>query len=322
MKVEKRPWGSYRVRKTYKGKTYSLSFDEKPTERDVMLRLTSMIEEKVSRDSFDYCANKYVESRTNVLSPSSIRTYYNLIKVISKDFKTKKLYSITQEDIQNEINRYAVDHAPKSVRSLHGFIAAVFGSYRPSFTLSTTLPQKGLKRPYRPNKDDIQRILDYEKGTKYYIPFKLGALGLRRGEICSLSETDIKNKSLYVNKTKVYDGKKWIIKPTPKTDESNRVIPLSNELLKEIKQYGIEFNGSPKLLNTELHRAQRALGIPEFRFHDMRHFFASFASLHAPEQDVMKLGGWKSDFVFKRIYRESMDESIKESAKTIIDNIF
>ena len=77
--------------------------------------------------------------------------------------------------------------------------------------------------------------------------------------------------------TKVYDGKKWIIKKTPKTDKSNRVIPLSDELVSEMKQYGFTFDASPKLLNTELHRACKALGIPAFRFHDLRHTYATLA---------------------------------------------
>ena len=90
-----------------------------------------------------------------------------------------------------------------------------------------------------------------------------------------------------------------------------------------MKQYGIEFDGSPKLLNTELHRACKSLGIEQFNFHSLRRYFASYAStLGLPEQDIMELGGWESDFVFKRIYRETMSDSVKNSAKKIMDNIF
>ena len=322
MKVEKLPSGSYRVRKQINGRRESFVFDHKPTEREVLLQVNSLLEDVCAKGTFGYCANNYIESRNNVLSPASIRTYNNLVKVLSSECKNRRISDIRQEDVQNEINLYARNHAPKSVRSLHGFIASVFGSYRPSFVLKTTLPQKEVKRPYRPNKDDIERILEYEDGTKYYIPFKLGCLGLRRGEVCSISETDLIGNNLHITKTKVYDGKKWIIKKTPKTDKSNRVIPLSDELVSEMKQYGIQFNGSPKLLNKELHRACKALNIPAFRFHDLRHYFASMASLYAPEQDVMELGGWESDFVFKRIYRETMSDSVKHSAKEIMNNLF
>ena len=128
---------------------------------------------------------------------------------------------------------------------------------------------------------------------------------------------------LIIKKSKVYDGKKWIIKKTPKTDASNRVIPLPEELAEEIRQAGAVLDASPKVLLNELNRAQDALGIPRFKFHDLRRYFASYAStLNIPESDIMYLGGWESDFVFKKIYRESMEDSVKKSADTIMKNMF
>ena len=324
MRIEKLPSGNYRARKMYNGKMHRISFDHKPSEREIAAWVYELTQDNVAaKDTFRKCAENYIENRKNVLSPASVRTYNNFVKVISSSLLSKSIFDITQEDIQKEINSYSKDHAPKSVRSLHGFISSVFGSYRPSFTLATTLPQKEIKRPYRPNKSDIDRILEYETNGKYYIPFKLGVLGLRRGEVCALTNADLKGNSLHVSKTKVYDGKKWIIKKNPKTDKSNRIIPLSEQLVSEMKQYGIGFDGSPKLLNTELHRACKSLGIEQFNFHSLRRYFASYAStLGLPEQDIMELGGWESDFVFKRIYRETMSDSVKNSAKKIMDNIF
>jgi integrase len=93
-------------------------------------------------------------------------------------------------------------------------------------------------------------------------------------------------------------------------------------LADEIRDRGYIFNLSPQKLNDHLHKVTDELGIPRFRFHDLRSYFASYAStLNIPEADIMKMGGWKSDFVFKRIYRESLDESYKESAKRISDSI-
>ena len=322
MKIEKLPSGSYRVRKQIGGKRHTFTFDHKPSDREIIMRINDEMDDLCPRGSFGHFAEKYIEDRSNVLSPASIRTYRNLVKVLSNDFKKKSLSEMRQEDVQKEINRYSQDHAPKTVRSLHGFLASVFGSYRPSFVLSTTLPQKEVKRPYRPNREDIRRILDYESGTKYEIAFKLGCLGLRRGEVCCITADDLTGNDLYISKTKVYDGKNWIIKNNPKTDASNRIIPISEELSSKIREAGIVFDQSPKLLNTELHRACKALGIPAFRFHDLRHYFASMASLLAPEQDVMSLGGWESDFIFKKIYRETMSESVKQSADKILKNIF
>ena len=74
MKIEKLPSGSYRVRKQINGRRESFIFDHKPTEREVLLRMNTLLEDVCEKGTFGYCAEKYIESRTNVLSPASIRT--------------------------------------------------------------------------------------------------------------------------------------------------------------------------------------------------------------------------------------------------------
>ena len=324
MKLEKISATSYRYRKMVKGKLILLTFDHKPSEKEVTLRLAEhMQDDDGSRDTFRACVNDYIRNRESILSPSSIRTYNNFLSVISDHLLDKEIYEITQSDIQKEINRYSSDHAPKSVRSLHGFISSVFAQYRPQFTLRTSLPRNDIKPRFRPNTEQIKDILKAVEGTEYHIPFQLGILGLRRGEICALTLSDLDGNELKINKTIIYYKGKWTVKNTPKTDESNRTILLPKSLSDEIRTRGVIFSGNPKRLNNYLHRITDQLGIDRFRFHDLRSYFASYASTIAniPEADIMKMGGWKSDFVFKRLYRESLDDSYKASSKTISDSI-
>lgn len=323
MKLEKISATSYRYRKMVKGKLILLTFDHKPSEKEVTLRLAEhMQDDDGRRDTFRACVNDYIRNRESILSPSSIRTYKNFLSVISDHLLDKEIYEITQSDIQREINRYSADHAPKSVRSLHGFISSVFAQYRPQFTLRTSLPRNDVKPRFRPNTEQIKDILKAVEGTEYHIPFQLGILGLRRGEICALNLSDLDGNELKINKTIIYYQGKWTIKDTPKTDESNRTILLPKSLANEIRTSGVIYSGNPKRLNNHLHRITDRLGIDRFRFHDLRSYFASYAStLNIPEADIMKMGGWKSDFVFKRIYRESLDDSYKASSKTISDSI-
>lgn len=322
MKLEKLSSGSYRYRKMVNGQRIYITFDHKPSEREITLRLAERMQDGGKRDTFGACVNNYILNRESILSPSTIRTYRNFKAVISEYLSNKDIYDITQTDIQKEINHYSENHAPKSTRSLHGFISSVLSVYRPQFTLRTTLPRNDIKPRFRPNTEQIKDILKAVEGTEYHIPFQLGILGLRRGEICALTLSDLKGNELTINKTVVFFEGKWSVKNTPKTDESNRTILLPESLSGEIKDRGYIFDGDPKRLNLHLHRVQDKLGIPHFRFHDLRSYFASYAStLNIPEADIMKMGGWKSDFVFKRIYRESLDESYKESAKRISDSI-
>lgn len=322
MKLEKISATSYRYRKMVNGQKIYLTFDHKPSEREITLRLAERISDEGGRkDTFRACVTDYIRNRESILSPSSIRTYMNFRSVMSDRLLNKDIYDITQTDIQREINLYSENHAPKSVRSLHGFISAVLSVYRPQFVLRTSLPRNDVKPRFRPNTEQIKDILKEVEGTEYHIPFQLGILGLRRGEICALTLSDLDGNELTINKTMVYN-KKWMIKPTPKTEESNRIILIPEQLADEIRTRGVIYDGDPKRLNKHLHRITDKLGIDRFRFHDLRSYFASYAStLNIPEADIMKMGGWKSDFVFKRIYRESLDQSYKESAKRISDSI-
>ena len=322
MKYEELPSGSYRAKKVYKGKTYRITFDHYPTDKEVTIAFAEKMQEETGKKgSFEHYANEYIKSRSNILSPSSVITYERLIKAISESFKKLNLYDIRQVDVQKEINAYAKTHAPKTVRAMHGFISAVLGSYRPQFVLHTTLPQKKEKDAYLPTQDDIQAILKAAKGTEDSVGIQLGILSLRRGEICALEMSDLKGNELHIHATMVWN-KKWIRKETPKTDAGNRIIYLPPKLTRQIRKQGYFFKYSPNKLNDHLHKYQDELGIPRFRFHDLRHYFASYAATIMPESDAMALGGWKSDHVFKQVYRESMQKKRKESAQKYLKDMF
>ena len=131
---------------------------------------------------------------------------------------------------------------------------------------------------------------------------------------------DLKGNELHIHADLVWN-KKWIRKETAKTDAGNRTIYLPDRLVDEINGKGYFFKYSPNKLLEHLNAYQKELGIPKFRFHDLRHYFASYASTIMPEADVMALGGWKSDYVFKQIYRESMKDKRKASAELFNTNI-
>ena len=322
MKVEKRTDNSYRIRKMVDGQMHTFHFDHKPTDYEKYKAFEEITWAK-ERDkcTMETYMNKYIDSKRNVLSPSSILTYERFLKGFSEKFLNIPLFELTQYDVQEEINLYAKTHAPKTTKSLHGFIASVTGLFRPELILRTTLPQNIKKETYTPTQDDIKAILDAAEGSEDYVGFYLGVYGLRRSEVCALELSDLEENALHIHANMVWN-KGWIKKESPKTDESNRTVYLSDELVSVIQDQGYFFKYSPNKLAEHLHKYQDKLGIPRFRFHDLRHFFASYASTIMPEADAMALGGWKSDHIFKRIYRESMEDSRKKSADIFSKKLF
>ena len=323
MKIEKLPSGSYRVRQTSKGKTYTVVFDHKPKNKEATLALADKMQDTGgAKGSFEKYAIEYIENRRNVVSPATIRTYNTKLKQLSGGFKSMNMYDITGADVQKEINLFAKTHEPKTAKTLHGFIASVIYEYRPNFHLRTKLPQAIIKDEYEPTSEDIKRILDHAKGTKYSVAFQLGVMGCRRGEICALDIGDLKGNQLRIHRSKVYLEGEWIVKETPKTDASNRVLTLPDKLVDEINDNGYIYDGYPAALYKAIQSTQKKLGIPKFKFHALRSYFASYAhSMGIPDADILAIGGWETDSVMKRIYRKSMEESRKNSMNKLTDGL-
>ena len=321
MKVEKRN-GSYRVQKMIDGRRYSITYDHNPRQAEVMRDLLKLSEEAPIKDSFLSCATSYIKSKSNVLSPSTIKGYNSVLRSIETDFKSKRITDISQQDIQLLINKYSADHTPKTTRNLHGFVSAVLRQFRPNMNIYTTLPQKTENEHYTPSEDDIKKILDATKDNPFYhIPFQLGVMGLRRSEVAALTLDDIDGNTLTINKALVLNNdNEWVLKPT-KTAAGTRKIYISDSLVKEIRDYGKIFEGNPTSLLYGLNEIQKKLGIPRFRFHDLRHFFASYAhSQGMTDADIMATGGWKSDYTMKQVYRHEMNA--EKEQKRIFDGLF
>ena len=317
MKIEALPSGSYRVRKTYKKKTYTKIFDHKPTEKEATIAIGELLQDdSTTKGTFEKYAKEYIKNREGVISPASTRTYLIKLNQLSEQFRKMNLYDISSETVQREISLFAKNHAPKTTKTLYGFISSVLAAYRSSLRLRVKLPQAIITEAYEPTSEDIKRILEDAKGTRYSIPFQLGVFGCRRGEICALDISDLKGNELRIHRSKVYLDGKWIVKETPKTDASNRTLYLPKELAAEIMERGSIYDGHPNALIKALNRAQKRLGIEQFRFHSLRSYFVSYAhSMGIPEADILKIGGWETPSIMRSAYRKSMEDSKRKAMK-------
>lgn len=319
MKIEKLPSGSYRMRKMYKGKIYTVVTDYKPTQKEA-IQLMSEELDKVRGSSADKtfrrCAEEYIEMKSNVLSPSTIKGYRSLISQYSEQFLDMNLLKIENADIQREVNFLAPGRSPKTIRNLHGFISSILGVFRPDMKIYTTLPKKEKIDPYIPSDDDVRRILETSKGTEYEIPLMLACYGMRRSEICALTPDDIEEDILHINKALVMDeNKKWVVKST-KTTESTRDIVVPEEITEKIIEQGYVYKGHPNSILKFLERTEEKLGIPRFPLHKLRHYFASkMSAMHIPDEDIMRMGGWKTDHIMKDVYRHAMQDKNREAQR-------
>ena len=327
MKIEKLKSGSYRIRKMYKGVTYTVVTDYKPTQKEA-LRLLSEEMDKIQSQkthiSFGAAANEYIDIKRNVISPATERGYQSIINNISAKFKKMLISDITAIDVQKEVNNYSKGRKPKTVANMHGLISAVIGLYRPDMILNTTLPQAVKKEDYIPTSNDVSRIIKSSEGTPYYIPLILAAYGLRRSEICALTPEDIDTEEscIHITKAKVEDADgQWHIKAT-KTASGTRDVYIPPEIASLIARQRFIYRGNPNSIIRYLQRTQEHLGIPKFSLHKMRHYYASIShSLGIPDSYIMAAGGWKTDNVLKSVYRHALADKTADMQKISADYI-
>lgn len=334
MNITKLKSGNYRIRQMYQGKNYSITLDHKPSKKEAMQIISDMLETDVSdldynNITFEQGLGEYMRVKSNVLSPSTLRGYTGYANAYSKRFRKMKISNITQLDVQQEINEYALNHSAKSVKNLHGLLSAVLKEFRPRFVLTTKLPKKENKEDYIPTKSDIDRILEKAKDTKYELPLKLALCGMRRSEICAITKFDLdKNNVLHINKSYVLGSdKKWYIQKMNKTDAGTREILLPKDYAKLFRTTipgtdGRMFTGYPNTIYRNLTKWQNELKIPHFSLHKCRHYYCSL--LHEQgisDAMIMELGGWKSDYVMKQVYRHALSDTKMDAMQKAADAI-
>ena len=178
------------------------------------------------------------------------------------------------------------------VKSVAGYCEQVYGipvKIRQTMSLHAKKPEIKVL-----DKSDKRKLTDAV--TKNVTSSKLGIMlalytGMRIGEVCGLKWSDFNEEdgTITINRTvqRISDGKgsTELLVGTPKTSASQRVIPLPDfisALLSKIKgtpEQPIISSTSeyvePSYLRKQFRRILSACKIKNFRFHDLRHTFAT-----------------------------------------------
>lgn len=315
--AKKLPSGSWRAQAydytDASGKRHYVSFTA-PTKKEAEYMSAQFMMEKQSSFkgdmTFKEALTAYIDQRRPVLSPGSIREYVRCIKNYD-DINNIRISQITQDLIQQHVNSFSKDHAPKSVRDNHALITAVLSKYRPNFALNTTLPQKRRPNLYVPTDEDIKKVMNVAAGSKMEVPILLAAFGpMRRGEICALEYDDISGTRVHVQRSMVMDENRQYVIKQPKSYAGDRFIDFPEFIIDKIpKSPGRITDLNPNMITQRFNHILKRAGVPHFRFHDCRHYCASIMhAIGVPDAYIMERGGWGSDAVLKNVYRHTIDD--------------
>lgn len=264
--------------------------------------------------------DKYIEIKSNILSPSTIRGYKKIRNNNLQNLMNIDISDLTQEDVQIEINIEAATHSSKTVRNMHGLLSSALSVYAPSLVLKTTLPQKIKTEIQIPSEEEITQMLNAVKDTDLEIPLHLAAFcGLRASEISALKwgDVDFKKNTLRINKALVLDDEGVYVEKGTKTTAGTRTIrlfsPVANVLKKSNKESEKITTITPQQLKNKFFAMLEKNNIQHYRLHDLRHYTVSvMLSLNIPKNYIADYVGHESERMIDQVYGHIMQSANRD----------
>lgn len=328
MKAEKLPSGNWRVQLYIgtdpSGRKRKKSFTAR-TKREAEMLAAKYNPSALQTPAIpisELCA-RYIEMKEPVLSPATIRTYRTILRsaIQPEAIGRKQVSRLTPADVQTWVSSMSRTSCPKTVKNALSFLSAACSLLAPDVQIRARVPQQMRRKNYAPTDADIAQLLNASDGEMQKA-ILLGAFcGLRRGEIIALdAQDDIDRISSRISVTKaVVRGEHgYTVKP-PKTEDSNRDVPVPDWVLERLPETGPVVNMTLAALTTAFGRIITKAGLPHFRFHDLRHFYATRLSyLGVPRKLICDMGGWRTDRVFKAHYEDTVSDELEREKNRVM----
>lgn len=267
---------------------------------------------------------KYIESRSGVISPSTEAGYKRLQKNTFQKLMPMQLSGITAEHIQREVGSMVKDgKSPKYVRNAEGLLISVLKQFLPDVQFSVVLPQKKKTELRQIEDAEIGRIMKAFAGSEMELPVLMALwMGMRMSEIRGARHEDIKDGKLHICRAIVSDKNGAdAIKP-PKTFSGDRWVSIPAHIQALIDSTGVKegflvpFSG--QAIYKRFVRGLDAARIPHCRFHDLRHANAAImVRLGIESKYAQERNGWSSDRMYKQVYAYTMEDKMAETDKAI-----
>lgn len=323
------PSGRWRCQVTVNGHRVSIVEDDPKTAHAKAVALRAEIikaQRQPETLTVGEAIDRYIASKDGVLSPSTIRGYKGIRKNNLKTIMDVKLGALTPEAVQLAVNEDAKELSPKSVRNAHGLLSASLAVYLKDFRLDTTLPQKVRHEIGIPTEDEVAKIMEAAHGTEMELPLLLAVwLGLRQSEIRGITWDAINGNILHVRQAMV-DGIDGPAVKATKTYSGDRKLRLPPYILEVIGRqertgdYVVRLTG--QAIYKRFSRLCESLGLPHYRFHDLRHLNASIMlAAGVPNKYAQDRMGHATDNMLKTVYQHILVSTRKE-VDDIVDQKF
>ncbi len=329
------PSGNWRCKAYYTdeyGKYTSKSFTAETKKEAEYLASAFLMEREHSENpknkTLGELADIYIELRSSVLSPSTIRGYRSIRNNAFQSIINVRLERLTSNLYQKAVNEYAEEHSPKSVLSAHVFFNKVLLQNKSTVGQGVNLPERRTQKIQIPSIEEINKFLANIRSTRLYLYclFSVCA-GLRKSETIALlwDDVDLDAKTVSITKAKVRDEfGSYVLKYT-KSKNGDRVLHMPQLLIDALQEVeskeGLIFPDSPKAYESLYQRQCKRWDFP-YNFHALRHFYASVMLVSGmPNKYAQERMGHGSDDMLKKVYQHTF-KSQQEKYDKLLDTFF
>lgn len=326
--AKKLPSGNWRVR-VYDARNKTTKSFTAPTKKQAELLGLQWLNDRKEPQNMTVreAVRSYIDSKNNILSPSSIRGYEIIYRNALDGIGDKHLSDVTEKDLQEWVNTNASMYAPKSVKSQFGLVTAALRQHKILLDYSGILLPRICKcEPIIPTLEQIATILSMVEGTKIELPVTIAVtLGLRQSEIAALKWSDYDGEHLSIHAAVVPNpDNKLVRKETTKSEASTRIIDvdeLCKQRLDRAERKSEYISGlTPRRVLVIFQKLCEKNGLPKFTMHAQRHGNASMMLANGiPDKYAMARLGQSSPNMIKNVYQHLYADKQKEYSKTISD---
>lgn len=271
--------------------------------------------------------DEYIALRSNLLSPSTLKSYKNIRKFRFASLMEKDVHRLTKADVQAAINDETPKVKPKTLTNSWGLIKSAIADYVSFDTSKILLPMQQPRDVTVYGFDELVKLFTAVKGDEIEMAVLLAAcLGLRRSEILGLSpgSFDKEAGTVTINCARVPDENNNLVEKGTKTKKSTRVLTCPKYILDMVgdgENY-LYTGHKQNYIASRLTSICRAHGLPHITLHELRHTNAStMLALNIPDKYAQERGGWSSNSTMKKIYQHTMDDH-RKNADTLVNSYF
>ena len=266
--------------------------------------------------SFRTALNAYIRDKESVLSPATVLTYRQITKNLEKHcpwFMDMDITEIDKPTQQRMVSELSARYALNTAKTINSTVSSVL-RYNdiPSHTVKFNEGADTTSETdrYIPTENVIKKLIADCLGTDLEPAILLAVFGpMRRGEIGGLTweDFDFTHNTVNIHAAQVRNDKGEFITKAPKTRTSKRVLEYPEWVMARIKAHHEILPMSIDNLTIRFSAFLKKHGYPHFRFHDLRHFAASYYLKEGiPEVSVQRRGGWATDNMMKTVYRHEI----------------